>query len=76
MAQLRTVMNQDMVFFESILLLEGCFFVRGKRGFPEKKGSFLRFPPAVFAFPDGFGSCFVCFLLAFSLQKVGFSGEM
>lgn len=66
-----------MLFFESILLPEGCFFLCAENGdFRKTKVHFLRFPPAVPAFPDGFLSCFVCFLLILSLQKAGFSGEM
>ena len=74
--QFLMVMNRDILFFESILLLEGCFFCARKTGVSGNGGSFFVISPAAPAFPDGFLSCFVCFLLILSLQKVGFSGKM
>lgn len=73
--QFRGVMTGTYCFLRASFFRKGAFFVRGKRGFPEMVAHFLSFSPAVPAFPGGFGSCFVRFLLAFSLQKVGFSGR-
>lgn len=51
-------MNQDILFFESILLLEGCFFCARKTGISGNGGSFF----VIFSGGSGF-SGWVQFLL-------------
>lgn len=56
--QFLMVMNRDILFFESILLLEGCFFCARKTGISGNGGSFF----VIFSGGSGF-SGWVQFLL-------------